>query len=67
MPLASLRCRSDRFDDERLNQKVKIATLKNYSVDFMTCTSFCYNFSTVAKPAVAYLSDAATESIAVTV
>jgi len=29
MPLASLRCRSARFDDERLNQKVKIATLKN--------------------------------------
>jgi len=27
MPLASLRCRSARFDDERLN-KVKIATLK---------------------------------------
>jgi len=25
---ASLRCRSSRFDDERLNQKVKIATLK---------------------------------------
>jgi len=32
MPLASLRCRSARFDDERLNQKVKIATLKNISV-----------------------------------
>jgi len=28
MPLASLRCRSARFDDESLNQKVKIATLK---------------------------------------
>jgi len=31
MPLASLRCRSARFDDERLNQKVKIATFKNRS------------------------------------
>jgi len=30
MPLASLRCRSARFDDERLNQKVKIATLKKF-------------------------------------
>jgi len=28
MPLASLRCRSARFDVEMLNQKVKIATLK---------------------------------------
>jgi len=28
MPLASLRCRSAQFDDERLNQKAKIATLK---------------------------------------
>ena len=33
MPLASLRCRSARFDDGRLNQKVKIATLKNKSAD----------------------------------
>jgi len=31
MPLALLRCRSARFDDGRLNQKVKIATLKNKS------------------------------------
>jgi len=29
MPLASLRCNSARFVDERLNQKVKIATSKN--------------------------------------
>jgi len=28
MPLELLRCYSARFDDERLNQKVKIATLK---------------------------------------
>jgi len=28
MPLASLRCRPARFDDERLNYKVEIATLK---------------------------------------
>jgi len=28
MPLDSLRCRSTRFDNERLNQKVKITTLK---------------------------------------
>jgi len=28
MPLASLRCRPARFDDERLNQKVKICYLK---------------------------------------
>ena len=32
MPLASLSCRYARFDDEGLNQKVKIATLKNKSV-----------------------------------
>jgi len=32
MPLASLRCRSARFDEGRLNQKVKIATLKNECV-----------------------------------
>jgi len=29
MSLASLRYRTDRFDDDRLKQKVKIATLKN--------------------------------------
>jgi len=28
MPPASLRCRFARFDDGRLNQKVKIATFK---------------------------------------
>jgi len=28
MPFAKLRSRSDRFDDERLNQKVYTATLK---------------------------------------
>ena len=32
MPVASLRCRSARFDDEMLNQMDKIATFKNYSV-----------------------------------
>jgi len=32
MTLPSLRCRSARFEDKRLNQKVKIATLKNLSV-----------------------------------
>jgi len=32
MPLASLRCRSARFDDKTLNQKLKIATLKNSSI-----------------------------------
>ena len=32
MPLASLRCRSAWFDDGRLNQKVKIPTLKKLSV-----------------------------------
>jgi len=32
MPLASLHSRFTRFDDERLNQKIKIATLKNSSV-----------------------------------
>jgi len=33
MPLVSLPCRSAWFDDERLNQKVKIAILKNKSVN----------------------------------
>ena len=32
MPLASLRCRPARFDDERLNQQVKIDTLKKLRV-----------------------------------
>jgi len=32
VPLASLRCRSAWFDDGRLNQKVKIPTLKKLSV-----------------------------------
>jgi len=33
MLLASLRRRPAQFDDERLKQKIKIATLKNESVD----------------------------------
>jgi len=32
MPLASLSSRSTRFNDERLNEEVKIAILKDYSV-----------------------------------
>jgi len=42
MPLASLRYRSARFDDERLNQKVQIATLKNEGAsDEALILSFC--------------------------
>ena len=47
MPLASLRCRSDHFDDERLNQKVIIATLKNLSVELMT--SILQEYRTLEK------------------
>jgi len=42
MRLASLRCRSARFDDERLNQKVKIAALKNSFVVEMSRAFICF-------------------------
>jgi len=45
MPLASLRCRSARFDDERLNQKVKIATLKKLACEFAENNSHSSSYS----------------------
>ena len=40
MPLASLRCRSARCDDEKLNQKVKIATLKTTLTLFVVTPNY---------------------------
>jgi len=36
MPLASLRCRSARFDDGRLNQKVEIAGYDDFLLTKLT-------------------------------
>jgi len=48
MPLALLRSRSARFDDEKLNQEVKIATLKSLSVH-CKCEMVTFVLRIVAK------------------